>query len=219
MNRAIIAALLAAGTLATACQLPPTGATSGATPAPDAAAALRTLDTLPVAPADTGYHYRREDWPHWDNAPQAGRGCDVRDAVLIAQGRNVHVSNDGKCKLTGEWTSPYDGVTVTDPGKFDVDHIVPLAEVARSGAIENGRRVGPRLWSRADRERYANDPSVLVAASASSNRAKGDQDPAKWIPAQGQCDYAARWVEVKSRYALSVDTAERQALAGVLRRC
>ncbi|MEV6878626.1 hypothetical protein AB0M82_37025, partial [Amycolatopsis sp. NPDC051128] len=45
----------------------------------------------------------------------------------------------------------------------------------------------------AERERYANDPAVLVAVTATSNRAKGDQDPARWLPALDRCGYVARW--------------------------
>ncbi|WP_340687792.1 DUF1524 domain-containing protein [Amycolatopsis coloradensis] len=88
--------------------------------------------------------------------------------------------------------------------------MVPLAEAARSGT---------RTWSRADRTRYANDPRVLVAVTAKSNRSKGDSDPAKWLPGKDKCGYLARWVETKHRYQMTVDQTEHDAIASRLRRC
>jgi hypothetical protein len=57
--------------------------------------------------------------------------------------------------------------------------------------------------------------------SAASNRAKGDKDPAQWLPplASFRCTYATEWVAVKLRWHLSVDTLERAALRRVLAAC
>lgn len=186
------------------------GATEAGTADParvaSAAEARTQLDGLTVAPEDTGYHYDRDDWPHWSSV---GEGCNTREAILINEGRGVERGKD--CTITnGEWTSVYDGVTVTDPGTFDIDHIVPLAEVARSGA---------RGWTRAEREMYANDFEVLVAVSAKSNRAKGDQDPATWLPELDRCGYVARWVTVKAKYELTLDPDEHAAITAVLGKC
>ncbi|MFE3786162.1 HNH endonuclease family protein, partial [Amycolatopsis sp. NPDC059090] len=129
---------------------------------------------------------------------------------LKTQGAGV--TTGPHCRITGgRWTSRYDGVAVADPGALDIDHMVPLAEAARSGT---------RGWSRAQREAYANDTRlVLVAVTAKSNRAKGDQDPARWLPALDRCGYVAQWVAVKAKYAMTVDPAEHDAIAGILRRC
>ncbi|MFJ8912343.1 HNH endonuclease family protein [Amycolatopsis sp. NPDC102389] len=172
----------------------------------DAAAVQAQLARLRVAVEDTGNVYRRTDWPHWETVSGA---CDTREHVLTIQGSGV--TTGPGCKVTGgRWVSPYDGITVTDAKTLDVDHVVPLAEAARSGT---------RGWSRADRQRYANDPAVLVAVTAKSNRSKGDSDPAKWLPAKDKCGYLARWVDTKTRYRMTVDQAERDATAAVLRRC
>ncbi|MFE0027072.1 HNH endonuclease family protein [Amycolatopsis sp. NPDC059021] len=182
------------------------GTGSGGQPA-DVGAARRALAGLRVAPEDTGVHYNREDWPHW--TPVSGE-CDAREQTLKTQGRNV--TTGAHCRVTGgTWTSPYDGVTVTTPGALDIDHMVPLAEAARSGT---------RGWSREQRQRYANDTAVvLVAVTAKSNRAKGDQDPAKWLPALDRCGYVARWVTVKAKYAMTLDQREHDAIAGILAHC
>ncbi|GAB3580316.1 HNH endonuclease family protein [Amycolatopsis endophytica] len=200
-------ALLAA---TTACEIPTT-ATTHASPA----AASAGLAGLPIAPEDTGVHYDRDDWPHW--SPVHGT-CNAREQALLDQGQGVRA--DDQCRpITGTWISAYDGATVTDPSTLDIDHVVPLAEVARSGRIEHGHRVGPRTWTRDQRERYANDPDVLIVATARANRSKGDSDPAHWLPNRDRCGYTTRWIEVKTRYHLSIDQAEHDALATVLAHC
>lgn len=168
------AALASTITLMGACGTPAASSTDT-----DVSKALVMLDELPVAPEDTGYHYDRDDWPHWSST---GGGCDTRDTVLQEQGQSVKVF-DG-CAVTGVWVSVYDGETVHDAKDLDIDHVVPLAEAARSGV---------RDWSRVDRERYANDKRFLLAVTASSNRSKGDDDPARWLPSDSsyRCAYLA----------------------------
>ncbi|WP_328614521.1 HNH endonuclease family protein [Amycolatopsis sp. NBC_00348] len=215
INRAVAALVLTAAVAATpaGCHGATVGggttvAAVGDHPATraDVGVARRDLAALRVAAEDTGNHYRRADWPHWD---QVGGGCDARENALRTQGAGV--TTGAGCRITGgTWVSPYDGVTVTTPGVLDIDHAVPLAEAARSGT---------RGWSRAQRERYANDPAVLVAVTATSNRSKGDQDPARWLPALDHCGYVARWVTVKHRYGMTLDRAERAAITSVLNRC
>ncbi|MPY99036.1 MAG: DUF1524 domain-containing protein [Actinophytocola sp.] len=142
----------------------------------------------------------------------------MRDRILIEQGRSVRQGDD--CAITdGTWLSSYDGATVTDSSDLDIDHMVPLAEVMRSGRIVDGRRVGPRNWSEAERQRYANDPAVLIAVTAATNRSKGDQDPAHWLPERDRCGYVRHWLEVKHRYKLSADPDEAEAIANVLANC
>ena len=58
----------------------------------------------------------------------------------------------------------------------------------------------------------------LLAVSASSNRSKGDDDPAEWLPERQayQCEYVRAWIQVKQYYGLSVDSLEKAALSDVL---
>lgn len=173
------------------------------------------LAALQVAVEDTGAHYDRDDWlPQWARSGE----CTTRETVLQQQGQGVVVN--GKCAPTaGTWYSKYDGVTVTDPGELDIDHVVPLAEVARSGPVVDGRRQRPGDWPEEQRHAYANDVEGLVAVTSSSNRSKGDDDPARWLPDQDQCGYVTSWVHIKRKYNLSVDQAERDAIASVASRC
>ena len=162
---------------------------------------LRSLAVAPERPAG----YDRDLFPHWD---YVGRNCDVRDLVLIDEARSGP-STGRSCPVgPGRWFSPFDGVTVREPGQLDIDHMVPLAEAWGSGA---------RRWTTAVREAFANDMGYsgsLIAVTASSNRSKGDQDPAEWLPPRVsyRCTYISEWIAVKWRWRLSVDSREQAAL-------
>ena len=170
------------------------------------------LAKLPSAPERTA-GYDRDAFRHWVDAD--GDGCDARREVLIMESV-VGVSIRPGCVIVGgQWFSAYDGVRTTDASTFDIDHVVALAEAWRSGADR---------WDAPTRSRFANDlgfPGSLIAVSASSNRSKGDRDPAAWLPPRAayRCDYAVTWIQVKYRWRLSVDRAERQALRGLVRGC
>ncbi|SDS85268.1 Protein of unknown function [Nocardioides scoriae] len=155
---------------------------------------------LPVATeVRTGYERSKfRDWYDADDDCQ-----DTRDEVLTAEALVKVTACDVK---SGEWRSYYDGVTTKDSSTFDIDHMVPLAEAWDSGA---------RRWTTETRARYANDLGdgrALVAVSASSNRSKGDQDPAEWMPALAKCRYVREYVAVKMRWRLSVNKAEKTTL-------
>ena len=163
--------------------------------------------------------YSREEFPHW--ASEAARygwnepdgSCDVRDAALIRDGEGVEI--DGDCSITaGSWLDPYTGRTLTDSSGVDIDHVVPLANAWRSGA-------GSAAWSNADREVYANDPEVLLSADAGTNRAKGDKGPEAWKPPNQYywCEYARRWIWIKSDWRLTVNPAEKSSLRQMLGTC
>jgi hypothetical protein len=171
--------------------------------------ASEKLETLTVASAGSMRGYSRERFPHWRDT---GKNCDVRDSVLERDGSDIKRS--GCNVVAGRWESVYDNRAFTDPSDVDVDHVVPLANAWRSGADE---------WDDAQRGEFANDLTrpQLIAVSASSNRAKGDQDPSQWKPANRShwCEYAESWVTVKHHWRLSVTSAEKAALADMLEEC
>lgn len=189
----------------------PASSAQAAPPTPPSAAEARDmLAGLTVAEEGSLDGYDRDLFPHWLDQ---GDNCTTREVVLKRDGTDV-VTND-ECEATsGTWYSEYDGETTTDPSTFDIDHVVPLAEAWRSGANE---------WSQAKRTSFANnlEASQLIAVSASSNRSKGDQDPAEWLPPNTDyhCTYARMWVWVKHNYAATVDAAEKDALTNVLNGC
>lgn len=181
-----------------------------ATPAQAAgySAPLRTaVADLPIA-TEVRTGYQRTLFPHWIDAD--GDGCNTRYEILIAEATTAPKVGS-PCVLTGgRWYSWYDDTSWTDPADLDVDHVVPLAEAWDSGA---------RAWSTTRRQAFANDlgdTRTLAAVTDDVNQAKGDQDPATWMPgyAPVRCRYVADWVAVKLRWRLTVDTAEQRALAG-----
>ena len=169
------------------------------------------LDQLAVEP-ENGTGYDRDLFPHWD---YVGDGCDVRDAVLIDEARRGPRMGDDCDIERGRWYSKFDGVTVHDPSALDIDHLVALSEAWASGA---------RDWTESTRRAYANDlgyNASLMAVTASSNRSKGDQDPAEWLPPRHQyrCTYVATWIAVKYRWSLSIDERESAALRVLVEGC
>jgi hypothetical protein len=217
-----LAAVVVVAVLAAGCQFvpapaptPPPATPPAAPPAPNAGPLTDQLATLQILPEDTGAHYDRDDWlPQWARAGE----CTTRETVLQQQGQGV-VVNDKCAPTSGQWYSAYDGMTVTDPVKLDIDHVVPLAEAARSGPVVDGRRQRPGDWPEEQRHAYANDPEGLLAVTSSSNRSKGDDDPARWLPDGDRCGYVASWLRVKKKYNFSVDQAEHDAIAAVIATC
>jgi hypothetical protein len=174
----------------------------------DATTALNTLKVEDEI--RTGYVRTR--FKHWVGT---GNGCDARKSVIIAEAIVKPLVEKGCVIKGGQWLSIYDLVKITDSGKLDVDHMVPLAEAWDSGAS---------LWTPEKREMYANDqtdPRHLIAVTGSSNRSKSDQDPTDWLPTNKAyvCSYLVNWVSIKVRWSLSVDTKEKLAIATGLKSC
>ena len=90
------------------------------------------------------------------------------------------------------------------------DHLVAVAEAHRSGG---------HAWERSRKEAFYLDTDNLYVLSGSVNTLKSDKDPAEWAPAVGTCRYAREWIAVKTEWGLSIDTAEKQALARMLNTC
>ena len=167
--------------------------------------ALRVADERPDG-------YDRSLFPHWIVISD---GCDTREVVLIRQAKaGPDVGPD--CRVgAGRWFSAFDGVTVRDPSTMDIDHLVALSEAWASGA---------HAWTLDRRRSFANDVAYrrsLIAVTASSNRSKGDQDPAEWLPPRTayRCQYVSDWIAVKYRWRLSIDVDERAALTVLVTGC
>lgn len=192
-------------------------ATAGVSAAPAHAATvsapLRTaVADLPVA-AEVRTGYNRDLFPHWIDVD--GDRCNTRYEVLIAEATTTPTVTS-PCTLTGgRWYSYYDNVYWTAPADLDIDHVVALAEAWDSGA---------RNWTTDRRQAYANDLGdvrALVAVTDNVNQAKGDQDPATWMPsyASARCRFIGEWVAVKIRWRLTVDSTEKSALTGYANDC
>jgi len=156
--------------------------------------------------------YKRTLFKHWVGT---GNGCDSRKSVIISEAIVKPIVEKGCVIKGGEWLSIYDNVKVTDAGKLDVDHMVPLAEAWDSGAY---------VWDAKKKEMYANDQidaRHLIAVTGSSNRSKSDQDPASWIPTNKNyaCEYINNWISIKLRWSLAIDAKEKTAIESILIGC
>jgi hypothetical protein len=176
-------------------------------------APLRTAVASLAVASEVRTGYSRSLFPHWIDAD--GDGCNTRYEVLIAEADDAPSIGSG-CSLSGgRWYSYYDNTSYYLTSDLDIDHMVPLAEAWDSGA---------RTWTTTRRRAFANDLGdyrSLVAVKDSVNQAKGDKDPAEWLPPHSgaTCRYVREWVAVKIRWRLTVNTAEKTALTNIASGC
>lgn len=147
-----------------------------------------------------------------------GNGCDTRADILARDFQSPRFGNSAKpCRLTGGTLhDPYTGKTMqfeTPPGrKVQIDHVVALGNAWKSGAW---------AWTKAQREAYANDPSVLLAADGPANQQKSDASADAWMPSNRnfRCAYARQQIDIKYRWNLTVTAPEKAALLSALAKC
>jgi hypothetical protein len=230
MTRRTAAALTALALLLTGCDPLTTGSApaegSGAAVAvdrvpegtPDAATAKADLAQLPEGGLGRMDGYERD----CDNGAACvfgrpwfdvdGDGCDQRSQVLARDMTEV-VRKEGRCSVTsGKLLDPYTGDTLTSVSKIQIDHVVPLAEMWRSGAT---------AWPPERRTAAANDLRNLLAVTGKVNQSKGDKTPDEWMPPNPAyaCSYARIYVGVKAAYGMGVRAEERAALDKSLATC
>lgn len=195
--------------------LAPLGATSesGAS-IPEEQTARYYLEKLEVkgrAPK-TGYA-RTEFYSNWPNV----NGCSLRQIIIKRELGETAVL-DGCDVISGSFTEPYTGSEMIFYQKSDfsskiqIDHIVALSDAWQKGA---------QYKTKEERYAMATDPLNLIAVDSSANQQKSDGDAATWLPPNKsfRCQYVARQVSVKYKYALWVTEAERDAIAGILETC
>jgi uncharacterized protein DUF1524 len=176
---------------------------------------------------------KREAQSHWDtytreafgdplwtddtDAPGGHNGCDTRDDVLQRDLTGARLGSTNPCVvLSGVLPDPYTGKTLpydrSQASQIEIDHVVAVAAAWRSGAW---------AWTPAQRQRFANDIDNLMAADKTANQDKRSQTADNWKPPRPQawCEYARRYVTAKSRYSLTVTTAEADALRQMLATC
>ena len=122
---------------------------------------------------------------------------------------NVHDTEihqrDGSPACTPYTRTP---IRYVGPGDgLDREHVVALAEAWDSR---------PLGFTLADLRAVAEDHANLTLADAGTNRSKSARDAARWTPPYNGAWMAYRTIEIKRRYDLSVDPAERDALERLL---
>ncbi|MGA9346959.1 MAG: excalibur calcium-binding domain-containing protein [Nocardioidaceae bacterium] len=164
--------------------------------------------SLPVA-RQTPRGYDRAKFGDWRDSD--GDCRDTRAEVLVQESRRPVTR---RCTVVrGRGVSSYDKRFWRLASDVDIDHLVPLFEVWRSGG---------RSWAPARRVAYSNDLAdgrTLKAVTDNVNQSKGDSDPARWLPQYGRCVYVAQYAAVKIRWSLKVDAAEKRAMRQVAAHC
>ena len=194
--------------------------------APDPASVSGLLEGIPQVPArKRNGDYRRaafgEIWTDDQDAPGGHNGCDTRNDILNRDLVDKGYKSIFSCPnavATGILHDPYTGTDIAFTrgnqvgASVQIDHIVPLAYAWDMGA---------RDWTPDVRTRFANDPANLLAVEGKSNQAKGDKEPAKWLPANTtyQCQYVSRFVTVLRAYGLSIDTPSAAVITKVAATC
>ena len=111
-------------------------------------------------------------------------------------------------KTDGKVYTPYSCIAfdITSNGTAtDIEYIVALAEAHDSGIADDRRRD------------IASDLDNLTIADSTVNRfQKGARDAAEWTPTHHGAWFAERVIQVKLKYGLTIDPAERNALEALL---
>lgn len=177
------------------------------------------LAKLPVKGRAPKTGYSRDEFGQaWADADW--NDCDTRNDILRRDLNDprTDAGSDGCKVLYGTLEDRFTGNTIDfvrgdqTSAQVQIDHIVALSDAWQKGA----QALTPRA-----RLNLSNDPLNLIAADGPTNSSKSDKDAASWLPPNREfrCDFAAAQVDVKTKYALWVTKAEREALARVLDSC
>ena len=169
----------------------------------DGVARMLAADSRPPAPGGvTG----ADVWRGLVVAPEAP--CSPYDADDYRYPQSVELEI---IRSLGGVYSPYTGRWFASRSDTDIEHIVARSEAHDSGLCATDA---------ATRHRFATDILNLTLASPAVNRyEKADGDAAQWLPSFNRCWFANRVVEVRRKYALTIDAAEAAALERVFRGC
>lgn len=180
--------------------------------------ALATLDTLTVQDAATedGYDREADFGSAWQDADD--NGCDTRNDMLQRDLEDFELTAGDNCEVaSGTLDDPYTGETIAfergeNSGDVQIDHVVALMNAWTTGAAD---------WDEDKRVQIANDPLNLIASDGPANMGKGARDAAEWLPENQafRCEYIARQIAVKAKYALWVTPTEHDAMEDVLTSC
>ena len=170
-----------------------------------------TVNDNPTPPEK--YNRVEQFGPAWKDVDH--NGCDTRNDIL-ARDLTVQEMRNACVITAGQLADPYSGERIDfrkkDASKVQIDHVVALENAWQSGAYK---------LTQEDREALANDPDNLLAVNGHDNMAKGSKSADQWMPPNSAyaCAYASKQVQIKSRYALTVTSSEKQALADALATC
>ena len=157
---------------------------------------LDTLESLKVAPEVPATS--RVTFPKYEVV-----GCSTSINV-ISNAASGLIRKD--CKVTsGTWDDPFSDDKL-NPLNVSIFHVVSLTEALDSGA---------RSWDIRRRSQFKNDASNMEVTHMLTESNRAGADPGTWVPKEGVCPYLLVYLNVKSRYGLSVDETERAAISRI----
>lgn len=182
--------------------------------ADDSKLAINVLELLEVKGRAPKTNYAREEF--YGNWPMVD-GCNLRQKIIKREFGETAVL-DGCNVVAGEYDEPYTGEHMVFKSKeeiskgIQIDHVVALSDAWQKGA---------QYMDKSVRYEMATDPLNLLAVDAKANQGKSDGDAATWLPSNKKfrCQYVARQVSVKYKYALWVTEAEKTAIHDILMTC
>jgi len=156
------------------------------------ASASDTWRGLVIEPENRCTPYNKsEQYPY----PQS-----IEDVVVASMGGGVY--------------SPYSGQYFVSDKETDIEHIVAASEGHDSGLCSKPTKI---------KVQFATDILNLTLATPEVNRCglqgKCGFDAAEWLPKRNKCWFANRVLAIKSKYTLSVDSAEAKVLESILINC
>ena len=182
--------------LAAAAALLLTGCAPDESEASGGSAEQAALQALPVRAEPDGFEPTAFG-PDDTVSDADGNGCPLRSDVLVRDLENVE-------------TEP--GSTPCAVRAGQVDRIVSLTDAWASGA---------GFWTAEQRGQFAADLDNVQLVADRTFRDRAGADAGRWLPPQesARCDLVAHQVAVKTEWDLSVDEAEKTAMAEVLAGC
>lgn len=177
--------------------------------------AIAELEKLEVKPKESASKYERSEfgsgWSAW-------RDCDTRQKILMRDLEVTEVDANGCTVISGVLDDPYTGKTInftrgtSTSSAVQIDHVV---------ALSNAWNTGASYWDKTLRVQFANDDLELIAVDGPANQQKSNADASDWLPSNiaFRCQYVARQIAVKVKYALWVTIEEKTAMENVLETC
>ena len=145
--------------------------------------------------------------------------CDTRNFILKRDLKSITWRSSPRCTVaTGILNDPYTAKKiyfvrgVGTSNAVQIDHVVAVSDAWQKGAQQ---------LSFQKRYAFYNDPLNLLAVDGPTNSRKSDSDAASWLPPNRKywCSFVSRQIAVKHKYKLWVTSAERDAMARVLKTC
>ena len=115
-----------------------------------------------------------------------------------------------KTEMEEKLYAPYTRREFSQDSDVHVEHIVSKKQAHYSGLCLKDAKI---------KKRFASDLLNLTLAGRGVNQAKSSCDAKTWVPPENSCWFAARVIKVRSKYGLSIDQEEKEALKGVLSAC